>query len=309
MKKLFLIVSVALATIGNVMAQDTAPKREGWQGDLYGDVVAVEVVTYVGTGRNMDYFSSEVYQFNDYGNVDCIQGYVLFGMPTLSIHYTYDDQQRLTVMEFRTAEDYLESMYTYSYDENGNVVTSIEYDGEQTIKHKTLTQFDSNNNEIEEVKYDGDAVAERTTWAYNSRGECIEKVQYEADGSVKKYCYEYSEYLFNKPVSMHVYSGEGLSETLINSSTITYNTDGKMIEYNSYNADGELQRMWSYKYDGGKLLEQTTYTVEDGELVAMERECYSYDHMGNISEIASFKNEGEGLQSFCTIAYLISYKE
>lgn len=305
MKRVFLIVSVVLATVGNVMAQDTASEREGWQGELFGDVESIEVATYVGVGPNKEYFSSEVYQFNEYGNVDSMHAYLLFGMPTFSIHYTYDDQQRLTDMEFIAAEGYMEGKYTYNYDQNGNVVSYVEYEGEQTIKYRTLSQYDANNREIEEVKYDGDDVNKRTTWAYNSRGECVEIAHYEADGSVVKYCHEYSEYLFDNPVVTHVYNGD----ELVNTYTRIYDTDGNLLECNSYSTDGELQNRSSYKYDGGKLMEKATYSVEDGELVVRDKESYSYDHMGNVVEMVSLSDEDEGLQPFCTVNYLISYRE
>lgn len=142
-----------------------------------------------------------------------------------------------------------------AFDKNGNIIESIDYYNDGTIKRKETAKFDKYGNKLEEIIYEP---AKRKTDApapsadknikhvtkYNSNNDKTEETEYDASGKVMK---------------KEAYS---------------YNTNGDKVIEITLDTEGKLKKKVLYTYDKrGLRVERKTY---NGENVLMETKKYDY---------------------------------
>ena len=138
-----------------------APKRQGYNDPLYGDVESIAVTLYHLTEKNGDVVKNGIkckdnYKFDREGNVVEKTGYDSDDLQVEKDLYKYDSRGNMI------EEDYsyyrgsgYKSKNTYKYDSQGNIVErELYHDG--SLSGRYLYKYDSQGNMIEEAHYDGD---------------------------------------------------------------------------------------------------------------------------------------------------------
>ena len=190
--------------------------------------------------------------------------------------------------------------WTWSYDENGNLIEYAEHDESGNIGERTEHEYDTDGNLIKTTWYDKDG--EMEGWAeteYDAAGNAIKYERYNENGScTRKIIQEYDEN--GKQTKYIVYDGEGnITEKeereydengnevkyLRYSDAITinclyeteYDERGKQIKFVSYDSEGGISYMWEYGYDenGRDVYE----SISDDDIVLTWE--YVYDERGN----------------------------
>lgn len=168
-----------------------------------------------------------LYRYNIYGNE--IEQDILYPSGLLISKYKikYKKNKESERIYFN-ATGAITNIYTYEYDEAGNLIASSVYDGESKLVSRYGYAYDANKNRIEECMYYGNgSLAHRYTYRYDNNGRLKEENQY------------------------------GEDEQLVNRTTYSYNNDGSIKEVAHYKADNSLASIYIYKYDAnGRLLEK-----------------------------------------------------
>jgi hypothetical protein len=155
----------------------------------------------------------------------------------------------------------------YTYDNNGQLVTS----SIPTI------EFDSIGNKIETTFYLNKKIKTRRT--YNSKGICIEILEYKSEKVVKCSTFDESAHL----VSVYSYDTKGQS---ISHSLFEYDEQGNKTKVIQFNGTGNVLLIRKLKYDNNNnLLEDIEFynTTKDLSIIIfdeLEKECNeSYRHL------------------------------
>lgn len=147
------------------------------------------------------------------------------------------------------------------YDENGNKVEDVAYDGKGNLFSKSISKYDDKGNEIERAFYNANGVlTSKSISKYDDRGNKIELASYHASG------------------------------VLTSRSVFKYNDRGDEIDNAEYNANGGLTSRCISKYDDKRdKIEEVTYN-EKGELFF--KSISKYDAMGNRTECIGYNPNG-----------------
>ena len=144
--------------------------------------------------------------------------------------YTYDSNgNRLTVSSDTNGDGTAESIYTYTHDSNGNLLTnSYDSNGDGTANYIGTYTYDSNGNQLTS-SYDtnGDGTAESIyTYTYDSNGN---QLTFSYDGNA-----------------------DGIADSI---SSYTYDSNGNQLtSSNDSNADGITDRITTYTYVPGSFM-------------------------------------------------------
>jgi len=219
--------------------------------------------------RNGKLDTTSTNTFNEHGNqidhtvrkadgslyFQVISKYFAKHKPLESIHYMGDERKIL-------------SRNIYTYNENGDMLTHIEYNGEGKITHQTIKTYnkegkliDDNSEYTEEKKF---KYNRRTTHKYNEHGDTIETAFHKYDGSID---------------SVFRYS-------------YTYNKLGQCIETTSYDKDGSSSYVTQHEYDseGKRIIVPYEYDPE-GEKTPGETDKRELDAHGNWIKKTTFYNK------------------
>lgn len=141
---------------------------------------------------------------------------------------------------------------------------------------------------IEETKLDCLGIV-RTTNKYNGKGNKIERIDSELDGSIRiKYFYKYDDRKNMIEECQYVkYDNQLIKRTY--RSTYIYDAKGNKIEAKKYGvnmSDSTAYDRWTFVYDEhGNMTEETLYDFYDDTLFTYDyKDIYIYDDRGNMTE-------------------------
>ena len=161
--------------------------------------------------------------------------------------------------EFEDFRDKKRINYLQSeYDENGNSVEEVKFDGYGDVIGKSVYVYDDKGHLIGEETYD-------------DSDDLEEKLSYERDGN-GRLIKEYVHYL------------DGAKDTIL----YKYNDDGKLVYKVLNDEDGDLEKEEKIEYFGGFIVGEEV--IEDGELVRKNK--FTIDEKGNVLK-AEVKTEDE----------------
>lgn len=177
------------------------------------------------------------------------------------------------------------SFTEYQYDETGNMIRQIGYDGDGNVETTRIISYDDGS-WIRQKEYDEDGELSFTAKAeYDENGNLVKVTIFEDD---KKYWFTYQYDEQNRMIGSKDYDDEG---NLSGRYQMRYDDDDHMTEQTYYDKDGTVSSVNKYEYDddGNRVL--MSYYDGDGNLTVEYR--YYYDEDGNLTENNYFSSYGD----------------
>ena len=165
--------------------------------------------------------------------------------------------------------------YTFEYDEKSQLIAKIPYSSNGSIFLVTKYKYDFEGNmlELNEYRWDGKLMTKRIC-RYNENGNWMGYVTYDQHGQpLGKGKYEYDSN--NKHIRSIFYKND---DSINFSVKKIYNSDGKVIETQSFDENGKMDEKTLSKRDNqGNVINRVTYRNED----ISTNSSYKYDDLGN----------------------------
>lgn len=181
--------------------------------------------------------------------------------------YTYDEEGNLLSEHSVTLYGEADRSREYEYDKNGNLISTRVYtDGK--LYDKIFYEYDKNGNCIKLIS---DIVIE---YKYDEKGNMTEETRYDEAGkvtSVRRYSYDRKGN--NTRLELFEANGDLRLQT-----TNTYNSSGKLLTTKETYPDGDLKVLIKYKYD--KMNNVLTETSETPEKITLRE--YEYNRNGKM---------------------------
>ena len=170
--------------------------------------------------------------------------------------------------------------YAYTYDENGNELTTVCTDGDGNVQYSSTNTYTSAGLLETSTTNWGDG-SSWYTYTYDDQGNKLS----ERSGSGEEI---WADVTYN-----NIYEAGKLVEVQANQDgrlrwSERYDADGNLIAEYSFDDDGEAFSYTVYTYENGKLKLRVIYNEEDESF----REEYTYNADGQLTEVRSF-DEGE----------------
>ncbi len=239
----------------------------------------------------------------------------------------YDDQGNILIDSFSSNEQ-LKRRYTYTYDDNGNRLSSNNDDSgdgdSNSVSHLNYDEFGQLLTINQDLNNNGN-IDVFTTNTYDSKGNKLTYF-YTQGGVEKKAYYRYDDssnllgYTFDSTgdgimdkIGDYSYDNKGnlLTEKLDQSgngqfdklTTYTYNTFNKILIVNTdSNGDGAVNKQEKNEYDNkGNLLHASTDSNGDGYPNVIN--TYAFDDQG---KLLSFSNDSTG-NGFANFVFTLTY--
>jgi hypothetical protein len=256
------------------------PKRQGYDGVLYGDVESLVRCGYYASGDIDEWelgseFTCQEYFFNERGDVERRAEHWSCGMVADYAEFIYDNGGRLTEEVWRGADGEVFNGYIYIYDEQGRVVELQDYDaGDRVATHCKTFLYDADGRQTQITDYDlagqGRTLVESHQFTYDSQGHLKSMGRYNESFDVE--WYESYTYLFDESGRIaektdYTLSGEVIWKTIFN-----YDSDGRMTSWVVVD-DDKVNESHYLSYDiHGNLIREL---VCEGNKEWVER-CYEY---------------------------------
>jgi antitoxin component YwqK of YwqJK toxin-antitoxin module len=178
------------------------------------------------------------------------------------------------VLKDKTAEHLEEMEHLHSktcFDENGNVLSEVQYDSSENIIQESILDYDANGRLIEEVVKDSDGfVVEHKRFEIQDSGRVTKEFRYYMDETFDTIVYHYE--------GDHVVKRE-------------------IIDF-----DGEIENVEEFVYQDGLLIEKV---VKDGDDEILTYQKITYDDQKNIIELEEV-DHSEGVRTRTEYEYYAS---
>ena len=258
---ILLLLSALMVGCSQEKKTTEAPKRQGYDGVLYGDVESLVRCGYYAEGVIEEFelgreFVCQEYFFNERGDVERRAEHWSCGMVADYAEFIYDNGGRLTEEVWRGQDGEVFNGYIYIYDEQGRVVELQDYDAEDRVAtHCKTFLYDADGRQTQITDYDlagqGRTLVESHQFTYDSQGHLKSMGRYNESFDVE--WYESYTYLFDE--------------------------SGRIAEKTDYTLSGEVIWKTIYNYDSeGRM---TSWVVVDDDKVN-ESHYLSYDIHGNL---------------------------
>ena len=199
------------------------------------------------------------------------------------LHVALSNKDGDKVKEFFYYGDVLLS-YTDYYYENGNLVRSEQYLGDDTLETIYIYERNENGDATKCERYFGDGTLDYYYINTYDGENLIETVFYLGDGSVDESIqYEYDE--MGNCIREESFSSEGVSQGVVVSA---YNENGEETLYERYTAEGVLEYGCYNEFDEQGVCVKSTCVYEDGT-----KDVSYYNENGNCFLWEYFNSEGE----------------
>jgi YD repeat-containing protein len=169
------------------------------------------------------------------------------------IHKMERDNENRIIRKQIIQSDSILGTYTYTYDQNGNMVEEKDYRKSDIPEELINRTFDENNilQKEEIITYLGkDTLTSQNLFYYNKTGDLIKtKMKVENDSIYTEVINKYYDN-GNLRETQNIPTGNKNSHII----TQRYNKNGDGIEYSRKTKDGEISDIWifNYKYDSNK---------------------------------------------------------
>jgi hypothetical protein len=181
-------------------------------------------------------------------------------------------------------------------DDEGNVTPPTRRDlADLILKQKTVNKYD-NNKLIESKEYDeAGNLTYKETWAYNSKGHQIERIEYETEEEIDtKYVYIYDDGKFDGKIRLLEIREYNSKNTPKGKTLFIYDKRGRRNEVKGYNEKDILVDLNLYKYNEYGSSQEVHYLDSDGNLDY--KMIYKYNLKGSLLEEGGYNPDG-GLYS------------
>ncbi|GIM53243.1 hypothetical protein CAPN004_22730 [Capnocytophaga cynodegmi] len=208
---------------------------------------------------------------------------------TFNVERYYNEHEKL-IEEIYYKEGNIYCKETWKYDDKGNEIENIWYNGNDKNGSKRTLKYDDKGNEIEYIMYyENGKIDSKITSKYDDKGNKIERIGYNRNGKI-----DFKE-------------------------TREYNNQGNLIEEIRYRRDGKIDFKETWKYDSqGNKMERyegrqdrkkwqeafSKFTYENNR-TTIERvrytngnisseETWRYDEKGKLIEVSERKKQNTG---------------
>jgi hypothetical protein len=274
----------------NCYCQETKPntKKSAWElRGLKGKGKSLKVIGYSAIIDSGQLHKGEIIE-DTWGFNNTLVKYDEKGNWTEYSSYKPDGTNiRLEVMKYDREGNFL-GMDVYNYgniehrrvfttDNNGNIITMLHFDANDSLFANFFYRYNENDYEIEAYRYTStDSLIYKTVSNYDKNGKLIESLNYGADEHLtSKTLYQYDN-LGNRIESATYNSDENLLERTINQ----YNEQGLVIEVNIFNSKDNSNTKTIYKYEkydkNGNWIERIEYK-DDVVVKISERQIEYYE--------------------------------
>ena len=210
--------------------------------------------------------------------------------------YSYDNNGTLLSSVEKFGGNYYESLM---YDGNGNVISGQHYFDKGDPYYNIQYSYDSNGNKMSEVTYNDGSIEHIEKYTYDDNNNLVESLGMHSDGSpeMRRVC-TYDD-VGNKTSEIRYYG----SDDFLSSWDYKYDKDGNMIErsYTDSRKNGEkIVDKYVYNEIGQKIKESGVLYDADGELHDSVIN-YGYDKDGNVTRVSYLQDDkliGEKLYSY-----------
>lgn len=216
---------------------------------------------------------------------------------------TYNDSGKTStaeVWEF-TEDGGFNEHYLHSYDANGNLAKSVQYEKDGSVSQSTEYTFDDDRKELNYTVYDGKGSMEyRKEFTYDTDGYLLSVIIYNPDGSIQSgRLYTNDEH--GNPVTVTDLQTDG-TEVPSQTYTYTYDADGNILTEKIYTVSTKEteQNTYTYREDGSR--ESKTHYNAQGVVKSVTK----YDSHG--FTIQDIFNDDDGKEKSSTsYTYINSY--
>jgi hypothetical protein len=137
--------------------------------------------------------------YNILNKAELIIVYNMDGTTHFKTLYTYNDAGiPIEYLHYTGPEEQLQHRYIWDYNEAGKLLSVITYSGDGTMEQKQVKKYDERGNEIESVAEfytkQMESHNKKEIKKYNEHNDCIEKLEYDKEGNLKKtdtYTFQY----------------------------------------------------------------------------------------------------------------------
>ena len=201
--------------------------------------------------------------------------------PKAKYVHVFDANGRETESSELTSKDALVDHITYTYDEAGNLATTVCTDSDGKISWKITAVYDANGAKTEESEFNAsDSLVNKTIWKIATKQS--DESYYNADGALlSKIITKYDDQDRIAEVAQYQAAGK-LEEKAV----YTYNDAGKLSEIAYSNGAGVQTKKVVFRFDASyQITEEQTYNTENKLIV---RIIYKYDESGNIIKTTTY---------------------
>ena len=191
----------------------------------------------------------------------------------------------------------LNSRILHKYDEQGNLLETINLDEYENLSRKTLYKYDEQGRQLQYTHSDADGnITSKSIHKYNADGKYLELNSYDAKGLKIQHLYRYND--AGEVLEWNRYNKKGLDQKVI----YRYNKQGNKVEELTHDAEGLTGKI-IFKYDKkGNNIEKHTYDAEEltGKTIKQfddkgnSVEYITYNADGSFSERVAFKHNQHG---------------
>jgi RHS repeat-associated protein len=200
------------------------------------------------------------------------------------ILYSYDNADRLTGEVWLNTSGVTVNVVTYTYDNNGNLLTAADTNGTVTYSYDALDRVTSYTNVFGQVltySYDAnDNLTQRTdslggtiTYQYDVAGR-LNEMQYSGTATTATTVYvDFGYNNRNDQTSIHSYGSGGVGVF----STYTFDAGDRLTSIVNSNSSGATLSYYTYTYDTADRVINQTYWSQIGTFTYSGTDTYTYD--------------------------------
>lgn len=214
-------------------------------------------------------------EYDEGGNLVKSTRYDGEGVYVRRTEYEYDALgQRLRVIDFTEsgAEVVREE---YAYDNAGNRIKEASYNQYGGLDTRFESEYDAAGNCTKYISYDDKGNVDWTEYVYDEKGNQIEFLVYQEDGSLSSRIEKRYDEAGNE-TERSFYRGDG---TLYSRCVSEYDETGRVLKRSDYGENEELESIYEYIYD--PVWHRGTGYTYDSEGKLLSQEEWTFDILGN----------------------------
>ena len=190
----------------------------------------------------------------------------------MSYHDTYNDQGYLIESVSKDEDNKTLSTNLYEYDKKGNRIRHDLLTAQGNIFMSNFSKYNDKNQLIEKSSCVGGECDEKSIFTYDTKGYLIQEDKYKKEALASKTIYKNDPK--GNPLEKITYDASG---KLLRKITSTYDKEGNETENIIYKEDGTIAQKKNYTYEYDKMRNWVKKTEsENGELYLIIEQKFEY---------------------------------